>query len=90
MLKDTRIILSLIYRDYICTPELRKELLIKDKKEIEEAEKLLHDKYEINLQKRIENLNKKNTKEEENIAISIVKEKWYQKLFNFIFKRKNN
>lgn len=82
-------ILSLMYRDYICMPEQRKELLIKDKKEIDEAEQILRDKYEINFQKRNENLNISN-KQNDNIAISVVREKWYKKLFNMIFRRKNN
>lgn len=88
LLKDTRVILSLMYRDYICTPEERKELLIKDRKEMEEEEKILRDKYEINFQKRNENLNDAKKNEEQNVAISIVKEKWYQKLFNLIFRRR--
>lgn len=78
-----------MYRDYICTPEQRKELLMKDKKEIEEAEQILRDKYEIDFKKRNESINVSN-KQNDNVAISVVKEKWYQKLFNLIFRRKNN
>ena len=76
-----------MYRDYICTPEQRKELLMKDKKEIEEAEQILRDKYEIDFKKRNESINVSN-KQNDNVAISVVKEKWYQKLFNLIFRRK--
>lgn len=78
-----------MYRDYICTPEQRKELLMKDKKEIEEAEQILRDKYEIDFKKRNESINVSN-KQNDNVAISVAKEKWYQKLFNLIFRRKNN
>ncbi len=34
LLHETRIILSLIYRDYLCSPEKRKELMEADRKEL--------------------------------------------------------
>lgn len=87
LLKDTRIILSLIYRDYICAPETRQQLLIKDKKEIEEEEKILQEKYAIDFKK----INKRRQQKinDENTAIAIPEIKWYHKLFRFIFDRKN-
>lgn len=33
LLRKTRVILSLVYRDFICSPEERKELIQKDKRE---------------------------------------------------------
>lgn len=33
LLQETRVLLSLVYRDFICTPEERAELIKKDKRE---------------------------------------------------------
>lgn len=44
-LEETLGIISLIYRDYICTPEEKEMLILQDKNRIKEAEKLLNEKY---------------------------------------------
>ena len=45
LLKDTKVILGLIYRDFLCDKEKRKELIEQDKKSILEYEKSLREKY---------------------------------------------
>lgn len=47
LLQDTRIILSLIYRDYICSIEKRQELIEKDKLELKKHQEELKEKYEV-------------------------------------------
>lgn len=97
LLKETRIILSLIYRDYICDADKKKELLEKDAKEIQKYEEIIREKYDPEkvLQKR--NEVNKNKKEASNISkqqeISVVKYKhsFFNKLINIIktfFKRR--
>ena len=44
-LEETLGIISLIYRDYICTPKEKEMLILQDKNRIKEAEKLLNEKY---------------------------------------------
>lgn len=85
LLHETKILLSLIYRDYICDEKKRKELLELDSIAIKEHEKNLRQQYEINFEQR------KNIKRQtENIAtqynslIDIKNLKWYEKLFNIL------
>lgn len=49
---DTKTLLALIYRDYLCSPEERKNLLIAEKQDIEKQESETRKKYEINFEKR--------------------------------------
>ena len=78
LLRETRVILSLIYRDYLCTDEQRKEIILNDKEE-------LNEKYEINFEK-IKNKRKKtyDTTEIEDKQLVRVEEKWYKRIFNKI------
>lgn len=41
LLRETRVILSLIYRDYLCTDEQRKEIILNDKKNLMKSMKLI-------------------------------------------------
>lgn len=45
LLKETRAILSLIYRDYLCSNEERKKLIIKGKQELDEYDKKIKKNY---------------------------------------------
>lgn len=78
LLRETRVILSLIYRDYLCTDEQRKEIILNDKEE-------LNEKYEINFEK-IKNKRKKtyDTTEIEDKQLVRIEEKWYKRIFNKI------
>lgn len=78
LLRETIVILSLIYRDYLCTDEQRKEIILNDKKE-------LNEKYEINFEE-IKNKRKKtyDTTEIEDKQLVKIEEKWYKRIFNKI------
>ena len=93
---ETIVILGLMYRDFLCDPQKRKELQEKDEKEIQEIQKLLekemYEKYNPDdiFKKRIRDNKEENIQSKEMIVIQ--EEKWYQKIFNIIknfFKRNN-
>jgi DNA helicase HerA-like ATPase len=69
--RGTRVILSLIYRDYLCSEEEKQTLIQKDKEELKKIEEELREKYNPdNLFK-----NRKNTEEmEQNVALVEYKE----------------
>ena len=48
--ENTKMLLALIYRDYLCSESIRKELLKKEKIEIENIENEQRKKYEINFE----------------------------------------
>ena len=88
LLLETRAILALIYRDYICTKEERETLLLQEKEEKYNIdfetvkEKRNHKKFEEKLESK-----NKNT----NALIQVHKEVWYKKILLKIidfFKRK--
>ena len=67
--QETRAILSVIYRDYICDEETKKEIIQKDRKEWFDLEtKKEHGNIDVFPQKPIKNLNTK-----ENEALQVVK-----------------
>lgn len=96
---ETIIILGLIYRDFLCSQEERKELQEKDAKDLQEMQKSIESEM-----RKIYNPDdifkkKKNLKEEylkpnaEKSMVVIPEEKWYQKIFNIIkglFKRNDS
>ena len=88
LLHETRIILSLIYRDYICDAEEKKILLEKDKKDIQKEMEFLREKYNIDF-KSMKRGTKENidTNQENHSNMYLIenkKEKWYQKIINKI------
>lgn len=87
--RGTRVILSIIYRDYLCDDEKKKELMQNDNIELKKIEDELREKYNA------DNLFKKKNNqlevEEKRLTINIQK-KWYQKVWKFVnklLKRKN-
>ena len=95
LLKESKVILSLVYRDYLCSKEKREELLALDLEEIRREEKILQEKYQIDFEirkkEKIQNEEELKDKEQEkqeekNLPIEVEKEKWYMKIFNFIKK----
>ena len=95
LLHETRVILSLIYRDYLCTKEEREKIILKDKKELEQNEQILREKYKIDFEKRNAEKNKKEINFEEisktQALVEIKPKAWYEKLIEKIlrfFKRK--
>lgn len=96
LLKETRAILALIYRDYICTKEEREILLLQEKEESEIIEKEKQEKYNIDFEKIAEKRREKSIiekvqTESQNALIEVQEEKWYKKIISKIlnfFKRK--
>lgn len=93
-LKDeTIVILGLMYRDFLCDLQKRKELQEKEIQEMQQLlEKEMHEKYNPDdiFKKRIKDNKEENIESKEMIVIQ--EEKWYQKIFNIIkkfFKRNN-
>ena len=84
--KETKAMLGIIYRDYLCSEEQRRKLLENEKTEIEECERELREKYNP------DNLFKNKTKEvEEEIATSETaltdyKEGFFSRLKNLIYR----
>ena len=91
---ETIIILGLIYREFLCSPEEKKRLQEKDAKQLQEIEKALEDeiRQKYNPDDIFKNkINKQRLQKEEN-ALIVVEEKWYKKIFNIIkslFKKDN-
>lgn len=85
LLKETRAILSLIYRDYICTPEERKILIEVDKEKIKKERELLVEKYNpdniFKTNKNIQN-QKKKTILQENAIIEYKENNFFKKIFD--------
>lgn len=88
---ETIIILGLIYRDFLCSPEERKRLQEKDAKELAEVQKAIEkenrEKYnpdDIFKNRRQSNTNQTQQSQENNSMIVVKEEKWYQKIFNII------
>ena len=94
---ETKQILALIYRDYICEEEERKRLLEQEnEKSLKESSKD-KEKYDVNFvkenNKNKEELEEKKSNVNKTALIKLSKEKWYKKLLNKIlkiFKIKNN
>ena len=80
--RETRVVLSLIYRDYLCSEEERNALIEKDKKELESIEAELREKYNPdNLFKKakVENTEEKDVNTNKDMLI--YKENIIQKIF---------
>lgn len=87
---ETIIILGLIYRDFLCSPDERKKLQEKDARELQEVEKAIEEEIreKYNPDDIFKNRNKivlqeEQTSEETRMTI-VQEEKWYQKIFNLI------
>ena len=87
---ETIIILGLIYRDFLCSPDERKKLQEKDARELQEVEKAIEEEIreKYNPDDIFKNRNKIVLQEEqpsEETRMTIVQEeKLYQKIFNLI------
>ena len=87
LLKDTRVILSIIYRDYICSKEKREELIEKEKLDLIKYENELKEEYNPDniFKNRIQEKNIERSKEQENITAMVeYKENIFSKLIEFI------
>ena len=91
IMQETKQILALIYRDYICTQKEREELLKQEHEERKRIEKEQQEKYNIDFEKIKENRQQKNIVEkleskEETALVEIAEERWYKKIINKILK----
>lgn len=91
LMVETKQILALIYRDYICSKEERNELLEKEQEKRLKKENENKEKYDINFEIRRSKNERKIAKEElynknETKLIELRQEKWYEKIKNKIFK----
>ena len=82
LLQDTRAILALIYRDYLCDEKQKEKLKKQDERLLEENKKKLYEEYNT------DNLFRKNANKyisnQETSLIEKNNEKWYMKIFMFI------
>lgn len=86
---ETKVILGIVYRDYLCTPEKRQELIRNETELLERIEKEKNEKYSVdNLFKNRQNQPNIQQQEtiqsnEQNEIIEYKKEKWYKKIVRF-------
>lgn len=87
LLKDTKIILSIIYRDYLCSEEKKKELIEKDKADLVRYENELREKYNPDkiFKNRIQENNTEKTRENTTAMVEY-KENIFLKLIEFLKK----
>ena len=91
MKNETIIILGLIYRDFLCSPDERKKLQEKDARELQEVEKAIEqeirEKYnpdDIFKKRNQNNIEEKYNTEQNTSMVVVREEKWYKKIFNII------
>ena len=88
--EETIVILGLIYRDFLSSPEEKEEIKLKDSEELKKVEEELTKQYDIN--KVFEKRKKNNTTENQTTEMVVYKEQGFlKKIFNLIkgiFKRK--
>ena len=78
--KETKEMLGMIYRDYLCLDDERIRLQEEDKNEIKKNYNKLQEKYQR------DNLFIKEKKEKEKRLVVVTKEKWYKKIFRVLKK----
>ena len=85
---ETIIILGLIYRDFLCSPDEKRRLQEKDARELQEVQRTIEE--EIRKKYNPDDIFKnkreiKNEEQTEEKSLTLVQEeKWYQKIFNLI------
>lgn len=81
--------MSLIYRDYLCLPEKRKELIEIDREILQKEEEILREKYSINFESRKNKINENNNLENaitKEVRIIEYKEPIFKRIVNKILK----
>ena len=88
---ETKQIIALMYRDYICTKDEREKLIRQEKEKYKRIEKEKQEKYKINFKKIAQRKTQKNiidkvkTKEKSSL-IERKEEKWYNNIIDKILK----
>lgn len=81
--KETIVILGLIYRDFLASPEEREELQLKDAEDLQKIEEQMKEQYDVN--KIFEKRNEKNIEVENNTELILYKKQGFiKRFFNLI------
>ena len=82
---ETKVILGIIYRDYLCSPEERDNLLRVENEMFSQIDRVNQEKYSVdNLFKNTKYSTNDLTPKQENSIAIIEKEKWYKRLFKAV------
>ncbi len=84
---ETIVILGLIYRDFLCSPEERKKLQVKDAKELQEIQKRLESemRQKYNPEEVFKSKNIKIKEQNEELGLIVIQEqKWYKKILDLV------
>ena len=86
MLEETRILLSIVYRDFLASPEEKEQIIKLENEQLLQYEKIKQDKYDIDVI--FEKRNKEKLELQDEISVNkeliVIEEKWYKKLLNKI------
>ena len=81
--KETIVILGLIYRDFLASPEEREELQLRDAEDLQKIEEQMKEQYDVN--KIFEKRNEKNIEVEDNTELILYKKQGFiKRFFNLI------
>ena len=84
---ETIVFLGMIYRDFLCSDDERKEILKQNKELMMQYEYELKIKYDVNnLFANKKGISQENIESQEKILIKVEEKKWYNKLFE-LFKK---
>ena len=87
ILEETKAILANIFRDYWATPEQKERILEKERNDREIEENIKREKYNPdNLFKKKQKVIQQNEEIQSNLPVEIKKEKFYEKIINFLKK----
>lgn len=87
IMEETKIILAVIYRDFLCSEEEKKEIKLKDSQKLMEYEKELREKYnpdDIFKNKKNNQIKIEETQAEEKAMVEYKEKNFLQKLFDKI------
>lgn len=86
MLEETRVLLSIVYRDFLASDEEKKQIIKSENEELLQEEKIKQEKYDINALFEKRTNDKIKTQNEDLIEnnLIVMREKWYKKLLNKI------
>lgn len=86
MLEETRVLLSIVYRDYLASDEEKKQIIKLENEELLQGEKIKQEKYDIDelFEKRANDKIKMQNEVLGEKNLIVLKEKWYKKLLNKI------
>lgn len=87
IMEETKIILAVIYRDFLCSEEEKKEIKLKDSQKLMEYEKELREKYnpdDIFKNKKNNQIKMEETQSEETAMVEYKEKIFYKKLFDKI------